>query len=173
MFALSVCRAVQTDLDGWVVQQLSATHCVELLFFDLKSRLANPANPLWPETIYTVAVLTLDCLPARHWTTAGHSKASTPHLLFMYSQRLLCSHTCEHRYHPDTVPALKYQLKGEYTKAVALFFTLVLLCSYCVLHYRKKKPCLLRMSEISWNIAEMLKTKHVDNWRCIYVQFSC
>lgn len=56
LFAFIACSTVQTDLNGWLVRQLSAAHGVELLFYDLERRLAKPENRLWPENVHTVAV---------------------------------------------------------------------------------------------------------------------
>lgn len=63
-----------------------------IAFCHLISPLANPENPLWPETIYMIAVFSLDAferLPSRCFTTVGHTRARILPLMFMYNKHVV------------------------------------------------------------------------------------
>lgn len=79
---------------------LCYTRC-RIAFCHLISPLANPENPLWPETIYTIAVFSLDAferLPSRCFTTVGHTRARILPLMFKYNKTCgqLIFHTSTH-----------------------------------------------------------------------------
>lgn len=95
VFAFSVCRAVQTDLNGRVVQQLSATHGVELLFLWLEKPASQPSkSSLARDHLHgSCAHFTPSPCQTLHHGRSQQSQPSTSPVRAQPTSAQLCSHT--------------------------------------------------------------------------------